>query len=72
MENVSNLFKLSISMEKLEIKMHFEKFYVKVVKSGFLVEKVAAMATALLLGSNQHSIVFYPINFMKTHQISLE
>ena len=34
-ENVSILFKLSISMEKLEIKMHFKKFHVKIVKSGF-------------------------------------
>ena len=30
-ENVSILFKLSISMKKLEIKMHFKK----IVKSGF-------------------------------------
>ena len=29
-----NLFKLSISVGKLE-KMHFERFYVKTVKSGF-------------------------------------
>ena len=34
-ENVSILFKLSISMKKLEIKMHFKKFHVKIVKSGF-------------------------------------
>ena len=34
-ENVSILFKLSISMEKLEIKMHFEKFHVKIFKSAF-------------------------------------
>ena len=34
-ENVSNLFKLSISMGTLEIKMLFKKFYVKIVKSGF-------------------------------------
>ena len=34
-ENVSILFKLSISMEKLEIKMRFKKFHVKIVKSGF-------------------------------------
>ena len=32
---VFNLFRLSISMEKREIKMHFKKFYVKIVKSGF-------------------------------------
>ena len=31
----SILFKLSISIEKLEIKMHFKKFHVKIVKSGF-------------------------------------
>ena len=34
-ENVSILFKLSISMERLEIKMHFKKFHVKTLKSGF-------------------------------------
>ena len=34
-EYVSNLFQLSISMGQLEIKMHFKKFYVKVVKSWF-------------------------------------
>ena len=34
-ENVSILFKLSISMEKFEIKMHFKKFRVKILKSGF-------------------------------------
>ena len=34
-ENVSILFKLSISMEKLETKMHFKKFHVKLLKSGF-------------------------------------
>ena len=34
-ENVSILFKLSISMEKLEIKMHFKKFDDKILKSGF-------------------------------------
>ena len=34
-ENVSILFKLSIAMEKLEIKMHFKKFHVKIVKSEF-------------------------------------
>ena len=34
-ENVSILFKLRISMKKLEIKMHFKKFHVKMVKSGF-------------------------------------
>ena len=43
-ENVSVLFKLSISMEKLEIKMHFKKFHVKIFKMGF--ENVVAMATA--------------------------
>ena len=34
-ENVSILFKLSISMKNLEIKMHFKKFHVKIIKSGF-------------------------------------
>ena len=34
-ENVSVLFKLSISLEKLERKMHFKKFHVKILKSGF-------------------------------------
>ena len=34
-KNVSILFKSSISMEKLEIKMHFKKFDVKILKSGF-------------------------------------
>ena len=34
-KNVSILFKLSISMEKFEIKMHFKKFHVKILKSGF-------------------------------------
>ena len=34
-ENVSSLFKLSTSMEKLEIKMHFKKFHVKIFKSAF-------------------------------------
>ena len=34
-ENVSILLKLSISMEKLETKMHFKKFHVKLLKSGF-------------------------------------
>ena len=34
-ENVSILFKLSISMKNLGIKMHFKKFHVKIVKSGF-------------------------------------
>ena len=44
-ENVSILFKLSISMEKLEIKMHFKKFHVKKF-SKVRFEKVVAMATA--------------------------
>ena len=43
-ENVSTPFKLSISMEKLEIKMHFKKLHVKISKVGF--EKVVALATA--------------------------
>ena len=34
-ENVSILFKLSLSMDKLETKMHFKKFHVKLLKSGF-------------------------------------
>ena len=34
-KNDSNLFKLSISMGELEIKMYFKKFYVKIVKNGF-------------------------------------
>ena len=34
-ENVSILFKLSISMEKLEIKMNFKKFHVKIFKNAF-------------------------------------
>ena len=34
-ENVPILFKLSISMEKFEIKMYFKKFHVKILKSGF-------------------------------------
>ena len=34
-ENVFILFKLSISMEERGIKMHFKKFHVKIVKSGF-------------------------------------
>ena len=34
-ENVSILFKLSTSIEKLEIKMHFKKFHVKILKNGF-------------------------------------
>ena len=42
-ENVSILFKLSISTEKLEIKVRFKKFHVKILK---YFEKVVAMATA--------------------------
>ena len=34
-ENVPNLFKLSISVGKLEIERHFKKFYVKIIKSRF-------------------------------------
>ena len=33
-ENVSNLFKLSISMGKIGIKMHFKKFYVTIEELG--------------------------------------
>ena len=42
-ENDSILFKLSISTEKLEIKVRFKKFHVKILKCF---EKVVAMATA--------------------------
>ena len=43
-KNASNLLKLSILIEKNEIKMYFKQIYVKAVKTAF--EKVAAMATA--------------------------
>ena len=43
-ENESNLLKLSIWIEKLEIKMCFKQIYVKIVKTAF--EKVVTMATA--------------------------
>ena len=43
-ENDSNLFKLSISMEKVEEKCILRNFTLKLSKVGF--EKVVAMATA--------------------------
>ena len=41
-ENVSNLFKLSIWIVKLDIKMYFKQIYGTIVKTAF--HKVVAMA----------------------------
>ena len=43
-DNVSNLLKLSIWKQKIEIKVYFKQIYVKIVKTAF--EKVVAMVTA--------------------------
>ena len=68
-ENVSILFKLSISMEKLEIKMHFKKFRVKILKSGF--RKNVCHGNGLIGLGLINTPLSSPINFMKSHQISL-
>ena len=68
-DNVSVLFKLSISMEKLKIKMHFKKFHVKIFKSGFL--KSGYHGNGLIGTGTINTPLSSPINFMKSHQISL-
>ena len=60
---VSILFKLSISMEKLEIKMHFKKFHVKIVKSGFW--KSGCHGNDLIGTGIINTPLASPINFMK-------
>ena len=67
--NVSNLFKLSISIKQLEIKMLFKKFHVKIVKSGFL--KSCCHGNSLIGTGIINTPLCSPINFMKSHQVSL-
>ena len=69
-ENVSYLFKLSISLGKLEIKMHFKKFYVKIVKSGF--KKSGYHGNSLIGMSLINTPLSSTINFKKSHQIVLQ
>ena len=66
---VSNLFKLSISMGKFEIKMHFKKFHVKIVKNGFW--KSGCYGNGLIGMGIINTPLSSLINFMKSHQISL-
>ena len=68
-ENVSFLFKLSISMKKLEIKTHFKKFHVKIVKSGFW--KSGCHGNGLNGMGIINTALSSPINLMKSYQISL-
>ena len=56
-ENISNLFKLSISMGKLEIKMKSKKFDVKNCQKSVL-KKWLPWQWLNWYGSNQHTIVF--------------
>ena len=67
-KNVSNIFKLNIWLEKLEIKMYFKKIQVKIVKMA--VEKVVGN------GSNSTGLINTPlsssINSMNSHQMSLQ
>ena len=67
--DVSNLFKLSISMGKFEIIMHFKKFHVKIVKSGPW--KSGCHGNDLIGAGIINAPLSSPINFMKSHQISL-
>ena len=66
--NVSDLFKLSISMGKLETKMQFKKFYVKIVKSGFW--KSGCHGNGVIGTGVINTPLSSPIYFMKSHQIS--
>ena len=66
--NVFKLFKLSISMGKLETKMHFKKFHVKIVKSGFW--KSGCHDNGLIGKGIINTLLSFPINFMKSLQIS--
>ena len=57
-------------MGELEIKMHFKKFYVKIVKSRFW---KSGCYDHGLIGTGPINTPFYsPINFMKSDQISLQ
>ena len=69
-ENISNLLKLSIWIENLEIKMYFKQFYVKIVKKAF--KKVVAMATVKIGTDLINTPLSYLVNFMKSHQILLQ
>ena len=51
-KNVSNIFKLNIWLEKLEIKMYFKKIQVKIVK--WLLKKWLAMARIVRVWSTHH------------------
>ena len=57
-------------MEKLRIKMHFKKFYVKIVKSGF--SKSGYHGNGLIGMGLINTPLSSLINFMKSHQISLQ
>ena len=57
-------------MGKLEIKMHFKKFYVQIVKSGFW--KSGCHGNGLTDTGLLNTPLCSPINLMKNHQISLQ
>ena len=69
-ENVSSQFQWSISMGKPEIEMHFKTFYVKIVKSWFW--KSGCHGDGLIGTGLINTPLCLPINFMKSHQISLQ
>ena len=55
-------------MGKFEIKMHFKKFHVKIVKTGF--RKSGCHGNGLIVVSGIiNAPLSFPINFMKSHQI---
>ena len=56
-------------MEKLEIKMHFKKFHVKIIKSVFW--KSGCHGNSLIGMGLINTPLSSSINFMKSHQISL-
>ena len=56
-------------MGKFEIKMHFKKFHVKIVKSGF--RESGCHGHGLIGMGIINAPLSSPINFMKSHQIWL-
>ena len=56
-------------MGKFEIKMHFKKFHGKIVKSGFW--KSGCHGNVLIGTRIINTLLSSPINFMKSHQLSL-
>ena len=56
-------------MGKFEIKMHYKRFHVKIVKSG--IWKSGCHGNTLIGMGIINARLSSPINFMKSHQISM-